>query len=189
MLKTIESSEWDTDNKLIWTFSHPDKLAPGYISSGWLVADVLCHPDEIINLISKSSGWLSYSQYLIRMIYGHCKMSSGWLAILAYIIRMRYRHLIPKSSGWLKAIGSITSGWLMDFAGCHPDDLRYWPMSSGWGNIIWSLSYPDDSCWQHLILRKHWRATAWCGKSKFSISSGWLKKGSVSHPHDMITLP
>ena len=39
------------------------------------------------------------------------------------------------------------------------------------------------------ILRKRRRATAWCGKSKFAISSGWLKKGSVSHPDDIITLP
>ena len=38
-------------------------------------------------------------------------------------------------------------------------------------------------------LRKRWRATACCGKSKFAISSGWLKKGSVSHPDDIITLP
>ena len=38
-------------------------------------------------------------------------------------------------------------------------------------------------------VRKRWRATAWCGKSKFAISSGWLKTGSVSHPDDIITLP
>ena len=38
-------------------------------------------------------------------------------------------------------------------------------------------------------VRKRWRATACCGKSKFAISSGWLKKGSVSHPDDIITLP
>ena len=38
-------------------------------------------------------------------------------------------------------------------------------------------------------LQKRWRATAWCGKSKFAISCGWLKIGSVSHPDDIITLP
>ena len=32
------------------------------------------------------------------------------------------------------AILSISSGWLMDFAGCRPDDLRYCPLSSGWDN-------------------------------------------------------
>ena len=37
-------------------------------------------------------------------------------------------------------------------------------------------------------LRKRWRATACCGKSKFAISSGWLKSGSVCHPDDIITL-
>ena len=39
---------------------------------------VLCHPDETIMLIPKSSGWLSYRQYLIRLTYGQCIMSSGW---------------------------------------------------------------------------------------------------------------
>ena len=38
------------------------------------------------------------------------------------------------------------------------------------------------------FLRKRWRATAWCGKSKFTISSGWLTNGSLCHPDDIITL-
>ena len=42
--------------------------------------------------------------------------------------------------------------------------------------------------WKNPILRKRWRTTACCGKSKFVISSGWLTKGSVSHPDDIITL-
>ena len=37
-------------------------------------------------------------------------------------------------------------------------------------------------------VRKRWRATAWCGKSKFTISSGWLTNGSLCHPDDIITL-
>ena len=41
--------------------------------------------------------------------------------------------------------------------------------------------------WDHLV-RKRWRATACCGKSKFAISSGWLKGGSVCHPDDIIAL-
>ena len=45
------------------------------------------------------------------------------------------------------------------------------------------------SCIMRCFVRKRWRATAWCGKSKFAISSGWLKTGSVSHPDDIITLP
>ena len=38
-------------------------------------------------------------------------------------------------------------------------------------------------------LRKRWGDTACCEKSKFAISSGWLKKGNVSHPDDIIQLP
>ena len=37
-------------------------------------------------------------------------------------------------------------------------------------------------------VRKRRRATACCEKSKFAISSGWLKNGSVGHPGDIITL-
>ena len=77
-------------NRLIaCAVSHPDNIAIGNISSGWLMVNVLCHPDEIINLIPKSSGWLSYSQYLIRMTYDQCRMSSGWLTMFPYVIRMR----------------------------------------------------------------------------------------------------
>ena len=55
-----------------------------------------------------------------------------------------------------------------------------WPMSVEVKGYIYS------SCYYHL--RKRWRATAWCGKSKFTISSGWLKNGSLCHPDDIITL-
>ena len=54
------------------------------------------------------------------------------------------------------------------------------------------LCFTDPLRWESKVterLRKRWRATACCGKSKFAISSGWLKKGSVSHPDDIITLP
>ena len=50
-----------------------------------------------------------------------------------------------------------------------------------------------DLLWEYRIqhganVRKRWRATAWCGKSKFTISSGWLTNGSLCHPDDIITL-
>ena len=112
----------------------------------------LCHPNDITNLILKSSGWLSYSHYL-RMTYGHCKMSSGWLAILPYLIRMTKRHLNPKSSGWVRTwpypirmtYGRciMSSGWL---------SWRWYLIRVGYGNVIISsgwdtlpiLSHPDE---------------------------------------------
>ena len=27
---------------------------------------------------------------------------------------------------------------------CHPDDIRSFPMSSGWHNVSWSLCHPDE---------------------------------------------
>ena len=37
-------------------------------------------------------------------------------------------------------------------------------------------------------VRNCWKATVCCEKSKFTISSTWLEKGSVSHQDNMITL-
>ena len=100
-------------HNIIWIVSHPDELAPGRISSGWLKSTAVCHPesydsalchtDEINLLIPKSSGWLSYRQYLIRTTYGHCRMSTGWLTKLSYLVRMTQHHLNPKSSGWVSS--------------------------------------------------------------------------------------
>ena len=125
---------------------------------------VMCHPAEITNLILKSPGWLRYSQYLIRVTYGHCRMSSGWLGILSYVIRMglliwSVSHpddlsTLSISSRWIMdiagcqpddlAIGTISSGWLMTNALCHPDDIRSFPKSSGWHNISWALCHSNE---------------------------------------------
>ena len=125
------------------SLSHPDELAIGSISSGWLMPNVLCHPDDItefrvshpddfwwmqdvirmtydvvlchpddIRNFTKSSGWVSYWQYLIRMTYAQCIMSSGWhnvfwtlkssgwVSYCQYLIRMTYVRC-SMSSGWL----------------------------------------------------------------------------------------
>ena len=76
--------------------SRPDDLWPmqDVIRMAYDVA--FCNQDEIANVIHKSSGWLSYSQYLIRMTYGQCIMSSRWGW---YLIRMSYGNVIM-SSGW-----------------------------------------------------------------------------------------
>ena len=57
----------------------------------------------------------------------------------------------------------ISSRWLMANGGCHPDDLRCCPMSSGWHNVIWIWSYPDEL-------------------ASGRISSGWLITHAVSNP-------
>ena len=85
-------------HNVIWILSHPDELAPDRISSGWLIADACCHPDDLAGVgISywlvtakalcplvdipfhlKSSGWLNWSWYLIRMSYSNVILSSRW---------------------------------------------------------------------------------------------------------------
>ena len=68
------SSGW---YNVIWNLSHPVELAPGRISSGWLLDAAVCHPDDI-SKHHMSSGWLSRNWYLIRMSYDNVIMSSGW---------------------------------------------------------------------------------------------------------------
>ena len=68
------SSVW---HNVIWTLSHPDELAPGRISSGWLLYTATSHPDDI-SYRHMSFGWLSRNWYLIRMSHDNVIMSSGW---------------------------------------------------------------------------------------------------------------
>ena len=72
-----------------------------------------------------------------------------------------------------------------------------WQWNEIYQNIEDGFTLPENRCRYDTIndtlrmcyiIRKRWRATAWCGKSKFAISSGWLKNGGVCHPDDIITL-
>ena len=56
---------------------HPDDLPGVGISSGWVTANSLCHPDDML-FHFMSSGWLNWGWFLIRMSYGTVTMSSGW---------------------------------------------------------------------------------------------------------------
>ena len=131
----------------------------------------LCHPDEITTLIPKSSGWLNYCQYLIRM----GDIPSGWLNYWWFLIRMTW--ILAVSHPDDLTIGSISSRWLMGIVRCHPDDLQYSPISSGWHNIIWSLSHPDE-----ISMLMH-KSSGWLSYRQYLIrmtygyctmSSGWL---------------
>ena len=68
-------------HNVIWILSHPGELAPGSISSGWLLDTAVCHPDDI-SYHHMSSGWLSRNWYIIRMSYDNVIMSSGWHTLL-----------------------------------------------------------------------------------------------------------
>ena len=80
------------------TLSHRDDLA---ISSGWLVANAVCHPDNT-PCHCMSSRWVAWGWYLTRMTYGQCSISSGWHTTPPYVI-------------WMSWLGLIS----------HPDDLRH----------------------------------------------------------------
>ena len=85
----------------------------------------LFHTDEITNLVPKSSGWLSYWQYLIRMTYGQYSMSSGWHMKLPWVIWMTLRILNPKSFRWVNYWQYLTR---MTYG--------HYSMSSGWLTIL-----------------------------------------------------
>ena len=101
------------------------------------MGNVLCHPDDIRRFL-KSSGWVSYWQYLIRMTYDQCRMSSGWLTMLSYVIRIRSLIWWLSHPDDLAGVG-ISSGWLTVNSLCHPDDISFHLMSSGWLNWAWYL--------------------------------------------------
>ena len=90
-----KSSGW---HKISWTVCHLDEIVPDCISSGWLMAGTLCHPDDLAGVVissewvmtnslchsndipfyPRSSIWLNWGWYLIRVNYGKVIMSSGW---------------------------------------------------------------------------------------------------------------
>ena len=128
--------------------SHPEDVWPIRDVIRMTYEVVLCHRNEITNLIPKSSEWLNYSQYLIQITYVHCRVSSGWLTMLPYVIRMRWLCWSLSHPDDL-AILSISSGWFMGIAWCHPDDLHCYPMSPRWDNWSgwlsnWQVCHPDD---------------------------------------------
>ena len=72
---------------------------------------------------------------------------------------------MPKSSGWVSS-WRISSGWLLDTAVCHPDDISYHHMSSGWlspNRYLIRMSYDN-----------------------VIMSSGWHRLPFVSHPDEIV---
>ena len=134
----------------------------------------LSHPD-VLAIGSIPSGWLNYWQHIIQM-------TNYWqfLIRITWLLAVSYPDDLP--------IGSISSGWLMGIAGCHQDDFRYSPISSGWHNIIWTLSHPDEiamlipksSGWLSYRLYLIRTTYGYC-----SMSSGWLLNTALCHPDDI----
>ena len=135
------------------------------MSSGWLMANVLCHPDDIRSF-PMSSGWHNVS----------------WSLCHPDEITKMWSLSHPDDL----AIPSISSGWLIADALCHPDDLPGVGISSGWVTAI-SLCHPDD-------LLFHFMSSGWLNWCWFLIrmsygnvimSSGWDTLPFVSHPDEI----
>ena len=130
---------------LLSEVSHPNDLSMGGISPGWLnywqyvirMTYGYCSmsPGWDNYVVPKSSGWLSYRQYLIRLTYQYYRMSSVWLTILSYLIHDVIWTLSHPDE---LAPGRISSGWVLNTAVYHPDDI-YRHMSSGWLSWNWYL--------------------------------------------------
>ena len=92
---TMLSSGWQN---VILTLSHSDDLVPGRISSGLLLAHVVCHPDDLRSY-SKSSGWhdeiwVRHLDYLLDVISHRDKLRH-----IHYVTRVTYAPTL-NSSGW-----------------------------------------------------------------------------------------
>ena len=75
-------ASWLIDHQLIQSYykavSVSKSRITGGISSGWVTANFLCHPDVFHLMSSAGWGWLNWDWYLIRVSYGNVIMSSGW---------------------------------------------------------------------------------------------------------------
>ena len=127
----------------IYSFSGSNRriIRKQWRATGWHNGFVVTHPNEINNLVPKSSGWLSYSKYLIRMTYGRCIMSSGWHSWCWYLIWMSYGKSIV-SCRW-HTLPSYVIRWLN--WGWYPIQMSYSNviMSSRWDTLPF-LSHPDE---------------------------------------------
>ena len=89
------------------------------------------------------------------MTYGHCTKSSRW-----------HKEIWSFSHPDDFVVVSISSGRLMDIAGCQPNDFRCYPISSRWHNVIRTKCHLDNL-------------------APGCISSGWLMVHAVYHPKDI----
>ena len=78
---------------------HPDEITNLVAkSSGWLIVDALCHPDDLPG-VGISSGWVTANSLCHPDDILFHFMSSGWLNWGWFLIRMSYGNVIM-SSGW-----------------------------------------------------------------------------------------
>ena len=121
-------------HNVIWTLCHTDKLAPGRISSGWLKCAAVCHPDEITNWILKSSRWLNYCQYLIRMTFNYCP----------YLIRMTKFLVVSHPDELTDGISHPDDLWTLQYVirmtyrttTCHNDDCNWFFIRISYDNVM-----------------------------------------------------
>ena len=77
--------------------------------------------------------------------------------------------------------------WMPQSSPCSSETGKVWFFLTETG-----VNNPVERGGNHNILtrqlRKHGGAAACCGKSKFAISSGWVKNRSVCHPDDNIVI-
>ena len=139
-------------------------------------------------MIPKSSGWLSYSQYLIRMTYRRCICH-------------------PDD---LPGVG-ISSGWVTANSLCHPDDILFHFMSSGWlnwgwflirmsyGNVIMSsgwdtlpfLSHPDEIANfdfpQHAVALQRFRTSLLANRQSWAVDNRTVKTENFHDANFVVT--
>ena len=138
----LMSSRW---HNIFHVLSHPDELAPGRMSPGWLMINVrwlmnlwycsmsfgwdniiwsLSHPDDFA-IVTVWSGWLMANVLCHPQDIRSFRMSSWWHSVI-YILS----HPIELPSG------RIASRWFMVNVGCHSDGSSCCPTSSRRYNVF-----------------------------------------------------
>ena len=143
---------------------------------------MICHPENILQCPK-----------VIRMRKHLAVSHADDLWTLQDVIRMTYdvalchsdeiTNMILKSSGWLP---SISSGWLMADALCHPDDLAGDGISPEWVTAN-SLCHPDDILFHRMpsgLVNWVWYLIR-MSSDNVIMSSGWHTLPFLSYPDEI----
>ena len=141
--------------KEIWNQSHPDDIAIGSISFGWLMANVLSHPDDKRSF-HKSSGWNDVGWILCHpdeiapgRISSRILMSNAWCH--SDVIRMRFDPQVIKMTQLL-SVSHPDDLWTLQHVTrmtyninlCNPEDIMTFEPQVIRMSLLQTVSHLDD---------------------------------------------
>ena len=128
---------------------HSDELASVGIPSGWVTANLICHPDDILFRLM-SPRWLNWGWYLIRMGYGNVILSSGWdiLPFLSHtddITNFNFsQHAVALQRFRISVLHHVRNNWLrFNGTALYKRIMSSPPYRAGFSSCDGSISFPQ----------------------------------------------